>query len=67
MPSGAPEAGAPPGGGAAEGSRVDFGVPGEAPAGASGVPGRSQGAPFRSPDSSSGEDRTGTDESWSGD
>ncbi|MGO9908499.1 MAG: hypothetical protein ACLP4R_00760 [Solirubrobacteraceae bacterium] len=64
MPSGAPGAGAPPGGGAVEGSRVDSGVPGEAPAGASGAPGHSQGA---SPDSSSGEDRTGTDESWSGD
>ena len=64
MPSGTPEAGAPPGGGAVEGSRVDFGVPGEAPAGASGALGHSQGA---SPDSSGGEDRTGTDKSWSDD
>ena len=67
MPSGAPDAGAPPGGGAVEGSRVDFGVPGEGPAGASGAPGHSQGAPFRSPDSRSAEDRTGADEPWSGD
>ena len=64
MPSGAPGAGAPPVGGAVERSRVDSGVPGEPPAGASGAPGHSQGV---SPDSSSGEDRTGTDESWSGD
>lgn len=66
MPSGAPEAGGPPGD-AVEGSGVDFGVPGEAPPGGRGVPDHSQGAPFHSPDSSSADDRTGTDESWSGD
>ena len=67
MPSGAPEGGAPPKSGGVEGSRVDFGVSGEGPAGAGGVPGRSQSGPFEPPGSTSGDDRTGTDESWSGD
>ena len=67
MPSGAPEGGAPPKSGGVEGSRADFGVSGEGPAGSGGAPGRSESGPFRPPEPSSEDDRTGTDESWSGD
>lgn len=65
---GAPEGELPSGGGAVEGSRVEFGVSGEAPPGGSGVPRHAQGEQPRLPrDSSSADDPTGADESWSGD
>jgi hypothetical protein len=66
MPSGSPDGGAPPSAGV-DGSRVDFGVPGVVPPGGSDIPRYAQGGPIGPPDSRSGGDLTGTDESWSGD
>lgn len=65
--SGAPDGGASPEGAGVEGSRVDFAVSGEAPPGSSRLPRPSQRGQLDPPDSSSGEDTSGTDESWSGD
>ena len=68
MPSGAPDAGATPDGAGVDGSRVDLGAPDVGPAGASGAHRHFEsGAAPHPPDSSSGDDPTGTDESWSGD
>ena len=67
MPSGTPDAGSPPDGAGIEGSRVDFQVPGEEPAGGSGVPRHSQSGPFPPHGSSNADDPTRTDESWSDD
>jgi hypothetical protein len=67
MPSGAPDAGSPPDRGGIEGSRVNFQVPGEEPAGGSGVPRHSQSGLFSPHGSSNADDPARTDESWSDD
>ncbi len=61
------EGGAPPEREGSSGSGVDFGAPGEALPGGSSAAGHSHSGPFGPADSSSAEDPTGTDESWSGD
>ena len=67
MPSGAPETGATSDGGGVDGSRVDLSAPTMGPAGASGAHRHLESGPSHPLDSSSGDEPTGTDESWSGD
>ena len=67
MPSRAPEGGARVDGGDVERSSVEFGAADEGAAGATGGPGHSQSGRVHPYESSSGDDPTGTDESWSSD
>jgi hypothetical protein len=46
---------------------VDYEDPGPAPPGGSAAPRRPESGPFNPPDPSGGDDRTGTEDSWSGD
>jgi hypothetical protein len=63
----APEAGAPAEGGSVEGSGVDYEHPGLASPGGSAAPRRPESGPSEPPNPSSGDDRTGTDDTWPGD